>query len=228
MGARLRAAPAILVLLVCAGCADQNPIAAAPPPPPDPHTQMGALEERIFELVQDERHKIDPNAKTLALDSELVGVARERSEDMATKNYFAHAAPDGRTSASIIMDKDADFQGLLGENLAAQHYRAAQGIDVDVFAHRFVDSWLASPSHKENLAFAAYNRSGVGAAVNGDTVYITQLFANDLGLPKPAPQSRPITQYDNPKTAITPAPQAVPPAPTSGVPIPVPRPQHAE
>ena len=59
---------------------------------------------------------------------------------MATKNYFAHASPDGQTSATIIMDKDTDFQGLLGENLAAQHYLTSQGVDVDVFAHRFVES----------------------------------------------------------------------------------------
>lgn len=219
----MRAAALFLALVLCTGCATQRVVEDAPPPPPDPHTQMAALEERIFELVQDERHKIDPAAKTLSLDSELIGVARQRSRDMAEKNYFAHAAPNGETSASIIMDKDADFQGLLGENLAAQHYRAAQGIDVEVFAHRFVDTWINSDSHKQNLAFAAYDRSGVGAAVNGDTVYVTQLFATDLGLPKPAPQSRPVSQFDSPKAAA--ASHSAPPAATLGVPIPIPRPQ---
>ena len=187
---------------------------------------MAALEERIFELVQDERHKIDPKAKSLALDSELVGVARERSQDMASKNYFAHASPDGQTSASIIMDKDADFQGLLGENLAAQHYWPKYGIDVEVFAHRFVDTWLGSQSHKDNLAFAAYDRSGVGAAVNGDTVYVTQLFATDLGLPKPAPQARPVTQYSDPRSATASGGKAAPPIAPTGVPVPIPRPQN--
>ena len=60
------------------------------PPPIDPHTQMAELEQRIFQLVQDERHKIDPNAKMLSLDAELINVARAHSEDMAAKNYFAH------------------------------------------------------------------------------------------------------------------------------------------
>jgi hypothetical protein len=146
---------------------------------------------------------------------------------MAARNYFAHASPDGQTSATIIMDKDADFQGLLGENLAAQHYLTSQGVDVDVFARRFVDSWLASPSHKDNLAFAAYDRSGVGAAVNGDTIYVTQLFATDLGLPKPAPASRPVTQFDDPASATAAVP-ATQPRPFSNVPIPIPRPAHTE
>jgi uncharacterized protein YkwD len=187
VGALRRFAP-VFVLLVVAGCATLNaPFSPTPrPPPPDPHTQMAALETRIFQIVQEERHKIDPNAKPLALDIELQGVARQRSLDMAAKNYMAHTAPTGETSASIIMDEDAKFQGLLGENIAAQHYLKAYGVDVDVFAHRFVDTWLASQSHRDNLAFAAYNRTGIGAAVNGDTVYVTQLFATDMGLPPPS------------------------------------------
>ena len=31
------------------------------------------------------------------------------------------------------------------------------------------------------IAFADYDRTGVGAAVNGDTVYVAQLFASNLG-----------------------------------------------
>jgi uncharacterized protein YkwD len=182
----LRRVASVVVLLVCAGCASTSSFNTTPPPPPaDPHTQMVALETRIFELIQEERHKIDPNAKPLALDAELQGVARQRSVDMAAKNYMAHTAPTGETSASIIMDEDAKFQGLLGENIAAQHYLKAYGVDVDVFAHRFVDTWLKSQSHRDNLSYALYNRTGVGAAVNGDTVYVTQLFATDMGLPPP-------------------------------------------
>ncbi len=227
----MRTLALVLALVVCAGCAGQRTVvnSVPPPPPPDPHTQMAALEMRIFDLIQTERQKIDPKAKTLVLNSELVGVARQRSLDMASKNYFAHSAPDGQTSASIIMDKDAQFQGLLGENLAAQHYLKAQGVDVDVFARRFVNSWLASPSHKENLAFAAYDRSGVGAAVNGDMVYVTQLFATDLGLPPPKPDTprRQLTQFSDLKAANAPDPA---PAPLRGsiVPVPIPRPAKTD
>ena len=67
-----------------AACATQP--ARVVPLPPDPHTQMAALEARIFDLIQNERHKIDPNAKRLILDSELVGVARKRSNDKAAKS----------------------------------------------------------------------------------------------------------------------------------------------
>lgn len=148
--------------------------------PPDPKTLMPALESRIYELVDQERHKLHPKAAPLSLDSELVGVAREKSADMAARSYMAHASPEGRTSANIIMDEDAGFEGLLGENIAAQPYYAKYGVNVETFARRVVDIWLASKNHRENLADPAYLRTGIGAAVNGNTVYVTELFAADL------------------------------------------------
>jgi uncharacterized protein YkwD len=168
------------LVIFCASCASLPPPQIAPVPPPDPKTLMPALETRIYELVEQQRRDLDPHAAELALDSELVGVAREKSADMAARSYMAHASPDGRTSANIIMDEDAGFEGLLGENIAAQPYYPKYGVDVEIFARRVVDIWLGSKNHRENLADPAYLRTGVGAAVNGNTVYVTELFAADL------------------------------------------------
>jgi uncharacterized protein YkwD len=173
------------LVFFCASCTAVPPQTAAVAPP-DPKTLMPALETRIYELVEQQRRNLDPHAAVLALDSELVGVAREKSADMAARSYMAHASPEGRTSANIIMDEDEGFEGLLGENIAAQPYYAKYGVDVEIFARRVVDIWLASKNHRENLADPAYLRTGVGAAVNGDTVYVTELFAADLAtLPQP-------------------------------------------
>ncbi len=106
---------------------------------------MAALEQRIAVLVEEEREKIDPHARALAIDPELAGIARQRSADMAQNNHFAHAAPNGDTSATLLMAQDARFQGLLGENMGAVHYWKAYGLDVDKAARSFVDQWLASP-----------------------------------------------------------------------------------
>jgi len=197
------------LLFLCAACASPQPLPPLPPPP-DPKTQMAALEMRIFDLIQDARHTVDPRAKTLMPDAELARVARQHSQDMAAKNYVAHAGPDGQTSASIVMDQDARFQGLLGENIAAQYYLPAIGIDVDGFAKRFVNTWLASPAHRQNLSLPAYDRSGVGAAVNGKMVYVTQLFATDLGLTPEA--AAPVLTGDKTKVEASTGSAAVPPA----------------
>jgi uncharacterized protein YkwD len=175
----MRAALIGVVLLVCAGCAETRQATLLPP---DPATLMPALEARIAVLIEEEREKIAAKARPLMIDPELSGIARKRAADMAAKNYLAHAAPDGETSASILMDQDPRFQGLLGENMAAQHYVRQTGVDVNMFARAIVDQWLKSPQHHDNLAFADYNLTGIGAAVNGDTVYVTELFATDLGL----------------------------------------------
>ena len=194
----------VLAALTLAGCATET-APAGPPPPPDPKTQMGALEGRIAVLVVEERQRIDPNAKPLAIDPELSKIARARAGDMADKNYLAHQGPDGATSATLLMKADAKWQGLLGENLAAQHYTKQSGVAVDEFARRFLDEWLKSPPHRDNMAFANYDHAGVGAAVNGDTVYVALLFSTDLGLPPPkmdGPAST-VTKLDSPAAAAT-------------------------
>jgi uncharacterized protein YkwD len=191
------------------GCAQ----VAAPPAPPDPKTQMAALETRIAALTEEQRLKIDPNAKPLAPDPELARIARERAADMAAKNYLAHAGPNGDTSASLLMAEDAKFQGLLGENLAAQHYVKQSGVDVEQFAQRFLDEWMKSQPHRENLAFAEYDRTGVGAAVNGDTVYVAQLFASDLGIKADRDPTSGVKEFPSAEAARSAGSTETPPEP---------------
>jgi uncharacterized protein YkwD len=218
----VRALALLALLLLLAGCAHMPTVdevkqhvglAPKPVPPPDPKTQMQALELRIAVLVEEQRLRLDPAARPLAIDPELSRIARQKAADMAAKNYLAHAAPNGDTSASLLMDQDARFQGLLGENLAAQHYTLQGGVAVDAFAQRFLETWLGSAPHRENLAFADYDRTGVGAAVNGDTVYVAQLFATDLGLPphKDKDPASAITSFDSPDAAKA-TPSGGPPA----------------
>jgi uncharacterized protein YkwD len=190
--------------LLLAACATAQKPAVAVLPPPDPATQMAALESRINQMIEDERLKLNPTAQPLALDSELVGIARERSADMAKRNTFSGPGDDTHISATMLMDRDARFQGLLGENVAAQHYVKQSGVDPQVFAKRFVDTWLQSEPHRKNLAFSDYNRTGIGAAVNGDTVYVTQLFATDLGLGPYNDTTTPkkVTEYSDAAKAV--------------------------
>lgn len=150
------------------------------PERPDPAAQLPLLETRIAELVSAARAKTDAKAKILSLDAKLTAIARERSAEMARTNSFT-TGDDPHASATRLMAQDANFQGLVGENVAAQHYTAKDGIDVDAFAKRFVESWTSSKPHLENLSFPDYDRTGVGAALNADTVYVAQVFTTDLG-----------------------------------------------
>lgn len=155
------------------------------PSHPDIASRLPALEQRIFALVAEKRRAADPRAHALTLDPRLTAIARRHSADMARTNSFAGNG-DPHPAATMLMDQDAAFQGIVGENVAAQHFTPGQDIDVEAFARRFVDTWAASRSHLENLAFADYDRSGVGAAVNGDTIYVAQIFTSNLD-PSAAP-----------------------------------------
>ncbi len=184
----VRAAVGALLGLALAGCAE-----LFGPSIPDPASQMPALESRIFALVAEERAKADPKARKLVWDAELGTIARQRSTEMARTNSFAGGG-DPHVSATMLMNQDAKFQGLVGENVAAQHFLPDQGIDVEAFAKRFVDGWTSSKPHLDNLSFADYDRTGVGAAVNKDTVYVTQLFTTDLGLGAKADPAAPAVE----------------------------------
>jgi hypothetical protein len=85
---------------------------------------------------------------------------------------------------------------------------------VEDFAQRFLDEWLKSPPHRDNMIFANYDHAGVGAAVNGDTVYVAVLFSTDMGL-KPRPDEAPanaVTRWDSPGAAASaPVQKADPP-----------------
>lgn len=168
----------LLLALLAAGCST-----LFAPERPNPALSMPALETRIVTLIDEVRTKRDPKAHLLAVDPELVIIARKRSTDMAKDNSFA-VNSDPHPAATALMDADATFQGMIGENVAAQHFTPGQAIDVNLMARRFVDSWVASKPHLDNLSFPDFDHTGVGAAVNADTIYVTTLFTTDLGLGK--------------------------------------------
>ncbi len=87
--------------------------------------------------------------------------------------------------------------------MAALHYTKTAASTSNIFAKNFVDGWLKSPPHRDNLSFAAYNRTGVGAALNGDTIYVTELFSTDLGLGLRDPYAPPAESVpmESPKAA---------------------------
>ena len=93
-------------------------------------TQMAALEPAASRpwLKKNASSSI-PRPGRWQLDAELSRIALARASDMAAKNYLAHTATGRRHLASLLMKEDATWQGLLGENLAAQHYTKQSGVD---------------------------------------------------------------------------------------------------
>ena len=120
------------------------------------------FEQDIVSLINIYRDTTGLN--TLEIDSICLREARIHSINMATgKTPFGH---DGyQIRAETIFDETGGSS--FGENVAEGNYPTAD---------YFIDSWLSSPSHKENIE-GDYNYTGVGVAeTEKGNKYCTQIF----------------------------------------------------
>ena len=172
---------ALVLAVFLAACAT----APAPKPSAPPiAAQLSALKERLFVLVEAERHRLNAEAKALILDPELMQAAQSHSDEMASKGSFDTGNPDGNLAVNILLT-DPKFRGFVGENSAAQYFTPGMALDPDTYARGFLDIWLKSPDHRMNLIYGGFDKTGIGISVTGNTVYAAELFATDLGLPEP-------------------------------------------
>lgn len=105
------------------------------------------------------------------MDSRLVALARSRSNDMASRSYFAHVTPEG-TMVFDAMNRQRIPYRLAGENLARNSSPPHESPGV---AHR---GFMNSPTHAENDLDPTFNKVGIGAAVSPTgSIYFTELFA---------------------------------------------------
>ena len=172
----------VLVLVFCVAACATTP--APKPSAPPIATQLSTLKERLFVLVEAERHRLNAQAKALILDPELMQAAQSHSDEMASKRSFDTGNPDGNLAVNILLT-DPKFRGFVGEISAAQYFTPATGLDPETYARGFIDIWLKSPDHRMNLIYGGFDKTGIGISVSGDTIYAAELFATDLGLPEP-------------------------------------------
>jgi uncharacterized protein YkwD len=133
-----------------------------------PSTQLTAFEADIFN--QQNAQRVAAGLAPLQLDGALVGVARERSNDMVQKNYFAHVSPTGET-AFILLDRYGIPYAWAGENLARNNYPDDQAVAIAM------RDWMASEGHRENILNVHYTNAGIGSAVDGAGMkYFTVVF----------------------------------------------------
>ena len=123
-------------------------------------------EQKVVELVNIERQKVGLSA--LTLDSAISNVARTKSKDMATNNYFAHQSPT-YGSAGDMLTRFGIKWSAWGENIASGQ-RTPEAV---------VTAWMNSAGHRANILSANFSKIGVGYATNSNgTPYWTQMFTN--------------------------------------------------
>jgi hypothetical protein len=125
----------------------------------------------LANLTNDERQA--QNLETLTVNEKLNQAAVMKATDMATKGYFAHISPDGKTPWYWLEKAGYKYQ-YAGENLAINF---SDSKDV-------TNAWMASPTHKANIVKGKYTEVGTGIATGiyegRETIFVAQVYANPL------------------------------------------------
>lgn len=139
---------------------------------------LSKVETAVLKLQNQERARL--GLQPLELDPNLQSAARIRSREMYKNGYFAHERPDGQNWSTVITeDIPIDFISA-GENLCTTEYDSDYLDNADN-ASFWVQQWIDSPTHYENMIKPEFNRAGVGIYCitrNGiTTAYATTLYS---------------------------------------------------
>jgi hypothetical protein len=140
-----------LALLLIASLLPVAPAAASD----DPVGHLGAL---LNEARQ------QAGVAPLAVEGRLAEVAWERTHDMATRRYFSHTTPEGKTVLSILPERGVNY-ALAGETLQRNNFAADQSVA------EAARSLLASPAHRAILLDERFSMVGIGHGHDGDLHY---------------------------------------------------------
>lgn len=142
-------------------------------------------------LVYTNKERIEAGLGQVEWSGGLALVARDHSLDMIDRDFFEHVNPDGQDPTDRFVEMygyapekalgPAEYIVGVGENLGQITFQSdVEGCGEiggpDSAAACQVNSWMDSPAHRANILDAKYTHLGVGAAVTGETHYITQVF----------------------------------------------------
>lgn len=125
----------------------------------------------LTDLTNEERQA--QKLETLTVNPILNKAAEMKATDMATKGYFAHTSPEGKTPWYWLSQVGYHYQ-YAGENLAINF---TDSKDV-------TKAWMNSPTHKANIIKGNYTEVGTGIALGmyegKETIFVAQVYANPL------------------------------------------------
>ncbi|MCA1010344.1 CAP domain-containing protein [Halobacillus halophilus] len=124
-------------------------------------SEVSAFERQVVELTNQERAK--QGLAPLTLDTELSGVAGDKSLDMQKNDYFSHTSPTYGSPFDMMKDYGIDYR-TAGENIAMGQTSPEQ----------VVEGWMNSEGHRKNIMNPDFTHIGVGYVENGN--YWTQMF----------------------------------------------------
>lgn len=142
-----------------------QPSTPAPTTPsnPAPSSGLTADESKMVNLVNQAR--TEQGVKPLSVNSQLVTLARRKSQDMVDKNYFSHTSPTYGSPFDMMKNAGVKYS-TAGENIA--------GAATTESAHQ---NLMNSPGHRANILNSSFTQIGIGI-VSGSLYgkIFTQMF----------------------------------------------------
>ncbi|MHB1376669.1 MAG: CAP domain-containing protein [Candidatus Humimicrobiaceae bacterium] len=130
---------------------------------------LSDYENQVAALINNFREANGLNA--LAADESLTNVAMTRSRDLLDRNYFSHYTPEGTNVFNLMRDMGIEFR-YAGENLA-QSAPASVGTP-----EGFLNAWVNSPSHRDNILRSQYTKIGVAMVEIDSRRVVATVFTN--------------------------------------------------
>ena len=128
---------------------------------------LSGIEAQILSLINSTRAAHGLSA--LSANQMLTDLARLRSNDMVSRNYFSHHSPDGKNIKHIFSEYGVAYKNF-GENLGNAS-PASYGSP-----NAFLNAWMNSPGHRDNMLRSNYTLIGVGVTDGGGRRVVTVLF----------------------------------------------------
>jgi uncharacterized protein YkwD len=140
--------------------------------------ELRRMEQQAFDAVN--RRRVQHGLPALTWNARVADVARAHSADMAARDYFDHADPEGRHPSDRVVTAGLPFS-YVAENIARNHNLPDPVAAAD-------NGWMESPGHRGNILGAPYVESGLGILEGSDgTYFFTQLFYTAPAAPSTAP-----------------------------------------
>jgi uncharacterized protein YkwD len=139
-----------------AGAVDVAPTVLAPGTSAIAPAPAAGLELALFDCVNAERaaHGLPP----VALDAELLAIARARAVAQVPESRLTHHDASGRLAFVVLLSTEGAEYRLAGENLARL------GGPDESAAERADKALMDSPTHKANILEPTFDRLAVGVA----------------------------------------------------------------
>lgn len=128
--------------------ADVTALEGKPADPSSGKTVLTEDEQKLLELVNKARE--EKGLEPLAVDDNLMKVARTKAKDMVENNYFSHQSPTYGSPFDMMRQFENSFKSA-GENIAGN--KSVEGA---------FKAWMSSETHKKNILNPGFKVTGIG------------------------------------------------------------------